>query len=81
MRRFVSQVSGKYVSYLTMGNNKIVEPGFRHICTPSCVAQEILQVSTQVKYALEKRIGLTCEVCCALNHFLIRVVKSSGDSS
>ena len=74
----MSQVSGKYVSYLTVGNNKIVEPGFRHICTPSCVAQEILQVSTQVKYNdLEKRIG----VRCALNHFLIRVVKSSGDSS
>ena len=56
MRRFVSQVSGKYVSYLTVGNNKIVEPGFRHICTPSCVAQEILQISTQVRHALEKRI-------------------------
>ena len=46
----------QYVSYLTVGNNKIVEPGFRHISTPSSVAQEILKVSTEVKYALEKRI-------------------------
>ena len=63
-----------------MRNDQIVKPGFGGIRIAFCVDQEILQIITPIYVSYEKEI-MYLSLACALNLFLMRVVKSSGDSS